>query len=763
MTKSTLPLILACLLFSAVILYGQGLLPQESGFWQFADNTSPQRVIRSATAPDGRLYVISETNPHVFCSQDGGVSWKNIPVGSGDFFLNALTIAPNGDIYVAAKSSDKLFRSCDHGESWQQLDAPMPKCQIQKIYIDGNNRIYVIARGDSGINCYRSSDDGMNWIQLGKSISCLLLQNGNILAGTSPESGDSDCDIAVSTDDGTTWQEVYRNWAYFEFSDLFMNKKGDLFAQCHECVEDRTPNMLIRSLDDGISWQSIYGFSEESPILLDAADNLIIPDRSGFDRDGLAKSSDNGDSWIKLPVGGSNVVMDSTYNLLVFGSPDSGSAFYPIYRSSDLGLSWAPIHTGFGLADSPSQILVTPTGVIYAAAGRDLRKSMDLGKTWSYSTIMPDKANNHVTALAWHPSGDLYAATSNNGIYRSRNDGNQWQKVATGTADSSFTTVVIDKRGTIFSVCCPTELYIRGTSLLFISTDDGITWQCKTINRDAPGIYQLVPMDEANMIAASDVEGNIYFSANQGDSWESERIPSVRQVFSMTYDEVSHQLIIMTDAGLYRRVNSSPSIWEKLQNDLPPSLAVASITYTKGMLLASCREINMGAIYHFFYSSDHGAHWTKFADNSSVFSNCGVSMAFHPAGLIFASLGVEWSEFCTSDLFYCEALFMNNADIPSGDQGSAASRHPLRYELSQNYPNPFNPQTTIHYALPMEEQVRLELFDITGRMVALLHDGMQPAGYHQLQVTGVNLASGVYFYRLTTGTFYKMIKMTLLR
>jgi len=60
-------------------------------------------VIRSATAPDGRLYVISELHPHLFCSEDGGAAWENIPIGSGDFFLNALTIALNGDIYVAAK------------------------------------------------------------------------------------------------------------------------------------------------------------------------------------------------------------------------------------------------------------------------------------------------------------------------------------------------------------------------------------------------------------------------------------------------------------------------------------------------------------------------------------------------------------------------------------------------------------------------------------------------------------------------------------
>lgn len=678
------------LLVLMLLAAGPGILlaqqfPQETGFWHFADKTAPLRVLCSATAPDGRLYVISEIHPDLFCSRDGGATWSNIPVGTGDFLLHTLTIAANGDIYVAAKYDDRLFRSADLGETWQHIDPPMIGCRIQKIYIDTKNRLYVAAR-NSAINCFRSDDAGMKWEQLGNNLSCLLFREGKIYAGTNPQ-GPADegknGDILVSADDGATWSVLYENWAYFEFSDLLLNKKGVLFAQCRECVEDRTPYMLIRSLDGGISWQSIHAGDEGSQILLDAEDNLIVPDRTGYDRFGLARSNDNGGSWIKLPVKGSNALMDSSHNLLVFGTPATGTSYYSFYRSSDQGVSWTPIHQGFGPADYQYLILITPEGTIHAATGRAYRRSEDQEKSWFSMSFMDYKMeNNFATAIARHPSGHLYITTSRDGIYRSIDEGNHWQKLTTGTADSSFMTMSIDQHGTIYAIggmCEP--YYVGNTSIFFRSTDNGMTWQRKTLNQNEPVITQIIPLDGGKMLAASGQEGDIYFSADQGDSWESEKIPLVRETWKMTYDPVSRQIFLMTDAGLYRRQNSWPAVWEKLQNDLPASIEDGAITVTAGILLVSWREKNMGAIYHFYFSSDRGNHWTKFDERSSVFSNCGVStMAYYPQGVLFAGLGAGGSEFCESELFYCQAPFMSDAQVAPGEQGLTSGT--FRFVLS---------------------------------------------------------------------------------
>jgi len=79
---------------------------------------------------------------------------------------------------------------------------------------------------------------------------------------------------------------------------------------------------------------------------------------------------------------------------------------------------------------------------------------------------------------------------------------------------------------------------------------------------------------------------------------------------------------------------------------------------------------------------------------------------------------------------------------------------PTAYVLEAAHPNPFNPATTIRYDLPFESIVKLEVFDVMGRLVTTLVDGKQSAGFRAIRWNGSNnhgaeLASGIYFYRLT--------------
>ncbi len=95
---------------------------------------------------------------------------------------------------------------------------------------------------------------------------------------------------------------------------------------------------------------------------------------------------------------------------------------------------------------------------------------------------------------------------------------------------------------------------------------------------------------------------------------------------------------------------------------------------------------------------------------------------------------------------------------------------PLRYALHQNYPNPFNPTTTIVFTLPHDDHVRLDVFNILGEQVAVLVDDDLPAGEHRViwdghDEAGRQMATGIYFYRLTAGNgdFEQARKMVLLK
>ncbi len=88
---------------------------------------------------------------------------------------------------------------------------------------------------------------------------------------------------------------------------------------------------------------------------------------------------------------------------------------------------------------------------------------------------------------------------------------------------------------------------------------------------------------------------------------------------------------------------------------------------------------------------------------------------------------------------------------------------PSVYTLYQNYPNPFNPTTKIEYQLPELSKVKLTIYDVLGREVTTLVNEEKPAGTYEVDFDGTNLPSGVYFYRIESGSFSDTKKFILLK
>lgn len=83
------------------------------------------------------------------------------------------------------------------------------------------------------------------------------------------------------------------------------------------------------------------------------------------------------------------------------------------------------------------------------------------------------------------------------------------------------------------------------------------------------------------------------------------------------------------------------------------------------------------------------------------------------------------------------------------------------YILEQNYPNPFNPATVINYQLPIANHVSLKLYDVIGREIAMIVNEVKEAGKYSVAFDASHLSSGLYFYRITAGTFSETKKMSL--
>jgi hypothetical protein len=93
---------------------------------------------------------------------------------------------------------------------------------------------------------------------------------------------------------------------------------------------------------------------------------------------------------------------------------------------------------------------------------------------------------------------------------------------------------------------------------------------------------------------------------------------------------------------------------------------------------------------------------------------------------------------------------------------------PDNFALTQNYPNPFNPSTSFKFSIPQNMEVSVKIFDITGKVIATLVNGKMTAGTYTVNWNGNNsagqqIASGVYFYKMTAGSFTDTKKMILVK
>lgn len=114
----------------------------------------------------------------------------------------------------------------------------------------------------------------------------------------------------------------------------------------------------------------------------------------------------------------------------------------------------------------------------------------------------------------------------------------------------------------------------------------------------------------------------------------------------------------------------------------------------------------------------------------------------------------------TIDVAYIDNFYFYKETSTSIEDGVEI---PEGFSLNQNYPNPFNPTTNISFNIPNNGEVKLEVFNIQGQLVATLVDGFRSAGEYSVTFNAANLASGIYTYRLSTENSVKVKSMVLIK
>ena len=194
----------------------------------------------------------------------------------------------------------------------------------------------------------------------------------------------------------------------------------------------------------------------------------------------------------------------------------------------------------------------------------------------------------------------------------------------------------------------------------------------------------------------------------------------------------------------------------------PNQTVSSSVTVSYDQAYTYIKSQYSSATYHWdaqaqaSYLSTSNA-FISYDDTADVNAKFGLIKKDSLGGLIVWTLGMGYTQ--GSKTFpLMNVLAENLGGVPP-----ASTTTPTTFSLSQNYPNPFNPGTIISYKLPVSSHVTLKVYNVLGREIETLVDKDQSAGNLSVPFVGVNLASGVYFYRLQAGNFSETRKMLLLK
>lgn len=233
---------------------------------------------------------------------------------------------------------------------------------------------------------------------------------------------------------------------------------------------------------------------------------------------------------------------------------------------------------------------------------------------------------------------------------------------------------------------------------------------------------------------SSDLDPISYYTTNGGSSWTFYYIDPTTN-YNTLFDEVS--------------INSPRE-----------NAANYNVAWFQYALQPAQEQIQSG-IYTGSWSVSTILSQNSFCGNVSDYRDAQPGYIFLPESPGMNSIYNSMTAWFAESLCYEYSLWAS-FETP-GQRRPYVNGTPDKFGLEQNYPNPFNPSTKIRFTLPKDVNVKLIVFDILGREVITLVNGVIDAGIHEINFDASLLSSGVYFYRIQAGKYTTKKKMLLIK
>lgn len=209
------------------------------------------------------------------------------------------------------------------------------------------------------------------------------------------------------------------------------------------------------------------------------------------------------------------------------------------------------------------------------------------------------------------------------------------------------------------------------------------------------------------------------------------------------------------------RHNNALEVWSKDGGEFLTAGIVNEFDFTSSGSAYGDNQYDNGK-YRFMYSGDVDQNGIIDGADLALVDNALTAFAVDDPSDLNGDGWVDGSDLLIAEENSTKYLVVS---APEGTENSYASSNIKNLDRNSgtNYPNPFNPTTNIGFNLPSQSQVNLSIYDITGRLVKTLVNQILSSGYHEYKWDAGNMASGTYFYRITSPGFEVTKQMNLIK
>ncbi len=664
--------------------------------------------------------VTNETNGYLFAlasgdayrSTDQGTTWTR-STASLQANLGATTITASGtSVYIGIGSGNTTYilsRSTDNGDTWTPATATgIPAFYIPSAMTVTGSRLLLYATYLlGGGKMFASTDGGENFTESGAGLPTNFAAGYFTQKGSTIFASNTNPGIYQSTDNGVNWTKS--NSTIGGITGLTSNSSGVFVST--------STTGVYRSNGTDTVWTKINPDtpSNFTSSILATSTNLFIALGGA-----MMRADQNGGSWDSARVG----LPPYNAGTAISAITKTGSSIlcayakHGIYRTTDNGVNWFQSHEG--VKSLKINGIHASNGYLFAAGDQYGNfRSADHGDTWT-------EINNGISVTAgWfcfaRVGSDVLAGAGSSLLYRSSDNGNNWTLSNSGFALTNSFAFYVEGN----------TVYTTGAAGVSKSTDGGLTWNT------LPAGYLFyeggldIWKDGSNILTGSNVAS--HRSTDDGASWTT----TAGAIGAFT----------QMDSVLF---NASLTLGVRKSTDHGASwTATGSFPFTVGpqCLTAKGQDLYAGTNDGVYRSTNYGTTWTAindgFAPKTSIYKITFDDQYLY-AGTVTRSV---WRR-PLSEITDVKEI---SQEIPSS------------YSLSQNYPNPFNPTTNFELRIANFGFVSVKIFDVLGNEITtLVNESLQPGTYN-VSWNASNQPSGVYYYRLSSGSFSQTKKLLLMK